>query len=249
MDILGIDIGGSGIKGAIVDTNTGELLTERIRIETPTPATPEAIAETVFEITSHFKWNKPVGVCFPSVVRNNVAYLASNIDDSWIGTNIATILEEKTGCPVRVVNDADAVGLAEIRFGGGRGMTGTLFLITVGTGLGTALIINDHLIPNTELGHLILKKHGNAEKYASDATRKHEELKWKDWAGRFDIYLKHLEFLFSPDCFVIGGGISKKPERFIDYLTVETPVKMAELKNQAGIIGAALVGRELADGK
>lgn len=124
-----------------------------------------------------------------------------------------------------------------------------MFLITVGTGLGTALIINDHLIPNTELGHLILHTYGDAEKYASDATRKREELKWKDWANRFNIYLKHLELLFSPDCFVIGGGISKKPERFVDYLTVKTPIKMAELKNQAGIIGAALVGRELAEGK
>jgi len=249
MHILGIDIGGSGIKGAVVDTETGELVSERLRLETPQPATPEAMAKTVGELVKAFDWKKSIGVTFPAIVRDNVACTASNIDDAWIGTNIAEMFEKTTGCPVRAVNDADAAGIAEIRFGGGRGFKGTLFLITVGTGLGTALIRNGELVPNTELGHLILKKHGNAERYCADSARKRKDLSWGAWAKRFNNYLKHLDFLFSPDCFVIGGGVSKKPEKFMDRLTIDTPVKMAELQNQAGIIGAALVGRELEEGR
>jgi len=244
MHVLGIDIGGSGIKGAIVDTETGEMLSERLRLATPQPATPKAMATTVGKLSSEFDWKGPIGVCFPAIIHNNVALTASNIDDAWIGTNVAKVFEKTTGCKVKVVNDADAAGIAEIRFGGGRGAKGTLFLITVGTGLGTALIRNGELVPNTELGHLELPKIGNAEKYCADSARKRKDLSWPVWAKRFNVYLKHLEFLFSPDCFVIGGGVSKKPEKFMDKLTVDTPVKMAELKNQAGIIGAALIGEE-----
>jgi len=245
MDILGIDIGGSGIKGAVVNTATGELVTERFRLDTPQPATPEAVGKIVAEVSEHFKWKGRVGAAFPAIIRKNVAYSAANVHNEWIGTDVGAVIREHTGCEsVKVVNDADAAGIAEQHFGGGKDYEGTVCLITVGTGLGSALMLDGKLVPNTELGHLILPEHGHAESYCSDAARKRYDLKWKAWSKRFDGYLKHLEHLLSPNVFVIGGGISKKPEKFIDNLTVDTPVKMAELKNLAGIIGAAVVAAE-----
>ena len=245
MDILGIDIGGSGIKGAVVNTSTGELTTERFRVDTPQPATPEAVGKAIAKVAENFNWKGSIGVTFPAIIRHNVAYSAANVHDDWIGTDVGEVVKKHTGCEsVHVVNDADAAGIAEQHFGGGKNFDGTVFLITVGTGLGTALMINGKLVPNTELGHMILPEHGHAESYCSDAARKRHDLKWKAWAKRFDDYLKHLEHMFSPEVFVIGGGVSKKPEKFIDHLTVDTPVKMAELKNLAGIIGAAVVAAE-----
>ena len=244
MDILGIDIGGSGIKGAVVNITTGELATERYRLPTPQPATPDAIGETIKAIAEHFNWKGRIGATFPAIIRKNVAYSAANVHEDWIGTDVGEIIKNHTGCDAVVVNDADAAGIAEQHFGGGKDFSGTVFLITVGTGIGTALMLNGKLVPNTEMGHLILPKYGHAESYCSDAARKREELKWKEWAKRFDRYLEHVKHMVNPDVFIIGGGISKKPEKFVDHLKVDCPVKMAELQNLAGIIGAAIVGGE-----
>lgn len=243
MHILGIDIGGSGIKGAPVDLNLGVLTAERLRIATPQPATPAAVADTVCNIIRHFNWSGPVGCGLPSVVQNGVARSAANIDSSWIGTNARSLLSQKTGCPVTVINDADAAGIAEMRFGVGRDRVGTILMITVGTGLGTALFRDGALVPNTELGHLLLN--GTvAEKYASAAVREELGLSYRKWAKRFDLYLHRLQALFWPDLFIIGGGISKRHEKFFPFLTVETELQPAALRNEAGIVGAALAAQE-----
>ena len=242
MDILGIDIGGSGIKGAPVDLNQGILAAERLRIATPQPATPDAVADTVGRIIRHFNWTGPVGCGLPSVVQNGVARTAANIDSSWIGTDVRTLLSQRTGCPVTVINDADAAGIAEMRFGAGRGRNGTILMVTVGTGLGTALFRDGILVPNTELGHLLLNGKV-AEKYASAAAREDLGLSYKTWAKRLDLYLHQLQSLFWPDLFILGGGISKKHEKFFPFLTIETEFLPAVLRNQAGIVGAALAAR------
>ena len=242
MDILGIDIGGSGIKGAPVDLNHGILAAERLRIATPQPATPDAVADTVGRIIRHFNWTGPVGCGLPSVVQNGVARTAANIDSSWIGSDVRTLLSQRTGCPVTVINDADAAGIAEMRFGAGRGRNGTILMVTVGTGLGTALFRDGSLVPNTELGHLLLNGKV-AEKYASAAAREDLGLSYKTWAKRLDLYLHQLQSLFWPDLFILGGGISKKHEKFFPFLTIETEFLPAVLRNQAGIVGAALAAR------
>jgi len=242
MDILGIDIGGSGIKGAPVDLNQGVLAAERLRIATPRPATPDAVADTVGRIIRHFNWTGPIGCGLPSVVQNGVARTAANIDSSWIGTDVRALLSQRTGCPVTVINDADAAGIAEMRFGAGRGRNGTILMVTVGTGLGTALFRDGTLVPNTELGHLLLNGKV-AEKYASAAAREDLGLSYKTWAKRLDLYLHQLQSLFWPDLFILGGGISKKHEKFFPFLTIETEFLPAVLRNQAGIVGAALAAR------
>lgn len=240
MEILGIDIGGSGVKGAIVNIATGELITPRERIETPKPATPLALTETIKTLVSHFNWTGKVGCGFPAAIQHGVARTASNIDKQWIGTNAETLFSEATGCNVTVLNDADAAGLAEIYFGSPKGKEGLVFLITVGTGLGTALFQNGILIPNTELGHLLLENGKIAEHYAADSVRKREELSWDEWGKRFNIYLNQLYELFYPDMFIIGGGASKKFEHYAAQLDVEVTVAPAQNLNQAGIIGAAM---------
>lgn len=238
--ILGIDIGGSGIKGAPVDTEKGELAGERHRIPTPQPAKPEAVAEVVAEIVRSFDWQGPIGCTFPAIVRRGVTLSAANVDDAWIGTDAARLLREATGQPVWVLNDADAAGVAEMTFGAGKDVGGTVFVLTFGTGIGSAVFVDGTLMPNTELGHLEFGGR-EAEAYAADRVRKAEDLSWKKWAKRVDAYLAHLEFLFSPDLFIFGGGVSKKSEKFFSHLTRETPVKPAQLLNEAGIVGAALV--------
>jgi len=238
-EVLGIDIGGSGIKGAIVDTKKGIMLTERHRIETPQPATPESVSRVVFEIARHFNWKGQVGVGFPSVVQNGMVRTAANIDKSWLGVDVNAMFKNVTGLQCFTVNDADAAGLAEMSFGAGMDMRGTVMLITIGTGLGTVLFSRGKLVANTELGHILL--HGmDAEQYASDAIRKSEDLSWEDWAKRFNEYLIYIESLIWPELFIIGGGASKKENKFSDYLNVNTPVVMALLQNNAGIIGAAM---------
>ncbi len=240
--ILGIDIGGSGVKGAIVNTKKGELVTQRYRIPTPQPATPEGVAEVIRKITSHFKWEGPVGVGFPGVIQQGIARTAANVDDSWIDKDVNKLFSEVTGCKVHVVNDADAAGMAEVKFGAGKGHKGTLILITVGTGLGTVVFSNGKLVPNLELGHLML--HGaDAELYASDAARSNNGLDWEEWAGRFNEYLLRIEELVWPDRIIIGGGASKKGEKFFPYLTTKAPVVPAKLMNEAGIVGAALASK------
>ena len=240
MEILGIDIGGSGIKGAPVDTETGQLLEERYRIPTPKPATPEKVVEVVREITEHYKWKDAIGCTFPARIKKGVARTAANVDKSWLGTNVEALIEEKTKCPTTVLNDADAAGVAEMAFGAGRGRKDLVMLLTFGTGIGSAFFINGALIPNTELGHLEL--HGSsAEHYAADSARKKDDLKWGEWAQRVQEYLDIIEFLFAPDLIIIGGGVSKptKREKFMHDLYTNADLVTAELRNDAGIIGAA----------
>jgi len=237
--ILGIDIGGSGVKGAIVHTKKGELLTERYRIPTPQPATPDAVAEVIAKIARHFKWEGPIGVGFPGVIQQGVVKTAANVDKSWLETDINKLFSRKTGCRVHVVNDADAAGMAEARFGAGNGVKGVVLLVTVGTGLGTVLFTNGKLVPNLELGHII----DDAEKYASDAARKNDNLSWEIWAGRFNEYLNRMEELLWPDLIIIGGGASKKDDLFMKQLKTNAKVVPARLLNNAGIVGAALASK------
>lgn len=244
MKILGIDIGGSAVKAAIVETRTGKLVTDRLRIKTSQPSKPGEVAGIFAEVTQHFNWSGKIGCGFPAVIQKGIAQTASNIDKSWIGTNLVELFREASKCPVDVINDADAAGLAEMRFGAGRGNNGVVVLITVGTGLGSALFTRRKLFPNTEFGHFYL--HGHiAEKYAADSVRKNENLSWKKWAKRFNKYLKHLEMLLSPDLFIIGGGASKKYEKFFPHITVRANVVAAQLGNEAGIVGAALIGEKI----
>ncbi len=238
MEILGIDIGGSGIKGALVDIRTGELKTERLRIPTPRPSTPQAIAQAVKELVDNFNYNGPIGCGFPALVINGVVKTAANIDATWVDVKAEELFSAQIGMPVYLLNDADAAGIAEITFGAGKGRMDTVFLITIGTGLGTAIFTEGKLLPNTELGHL--KMYGkSAEKYCSDAVRKVKELTWKQWASRFNEYLAYIEFLFSPSLIILGGGASKKFELYAEFLNAKAEIVPAQLRNQAGIIGAA----------
>ncbi len=240
--ILGIDIGGSGVKGAIVDTKKGELITERYRIPTPQPATPEAVAKVINKITKHFDWHGPVGAGFPGVIQQGVARTAANVDNSWIDKDLNKLFSKATGCKVHVVNDADAAGMAEVKFGAGQGKMGTLLLVTVGTGLGTVIFSNGELVPNLEMGHIIL--HGaDAELYATDAARKKLDLDWDTWADRFNEYLLRMEELVWPDMIIIGGGVSKKEDKFSKHITTKAKVVPAKLMNEAGIVGAAMVSK------
>jgi polyphosphate glucokinase len=239
MEILGIDIGGTGIKGAPVDIATGKLLADRYRLLTPKGAKPEPIAKVVKEVANQFNWHTQIGCGFPAVIRNGVAESAANINQKWIGTNVAQLFSDMTGCPVHVVNDADAAGLAEITFGAGKGVKGVIIMITIGTGLGSALFIDGKLVPNTELGHIEVEC-DDAELNASDEARKRQDLSWKKWAKRLDKYLNTLDRLFSPDLMILGGGAAKKQENFMPLLTVRTKVIPAVMGNDAGIIGAAL---------
>lgn len=239
MIILGVDIGGSGIKGAPVNIETGELIAERYRIATPQPATPEAIANKVEMLVEHFKWNGKIGFGFPAVVQNGIVRTASNIDKNWIGENIEDMFSNKTGLSCTVINDADAAGLAEMTFGAGIDCKGVVMVVTLGTGIGSAVFINGKLVPNTELGHLHLNSK-IAEKYAADSVRKEKDLSWDKWGKRVNKYLKHLEMLFWPQKIIIGGGASKKIKLFFNELHLDTKVSEAILLNNAGIIGAAL---------
>lgn len=238
MIILGIDVGGSGIKAAPVNIETGELTAERKRYETPNPATPEAMVEVIANLIRDFDWKGPVGIGFPAVVQQGVVKTASNIDKKWIGQNLEKLVSEKTGCPAFGLNDADAAGMAEFHFGAGV-HKGVVMVITVGTGVGTAVFSNGMLLPNTELGHIDLNGK-NAEKQVSDATRKREDLDWSTWAKRFSLYLNELERLFWPDLFILGGGVCKKFDKFEKDLKITTPLVTAKLQNEAGIIGAAI---------
>jgi polyphosphate glucokinase len=239
MEILGIDIGGTGIKGAVVDVEKGELVAERYRLLTPQPATPKAVVATTAEVIRHFDWQGPVGCGFPAAVRHGVACTAANIAQKWIGVNVAQALSKATGCDVTVVNDADAAGLAEMRFGAGRDQDGVVLILTLGTGIGTAIFTGGHLLPNTELGHIEIDGR-EAEPWAAEIARKREKLSWKKWAKRLNVYLKTMEALLWPDLIVIGGGASRKHEKFFLYLTVKTKIVPAEMLNEAGIVGAAL---------
>ena len=243
MQILGIDIGGSGVKAGVVDVAKGFLLGERLRFPTPAPATPLAVRETVASLVREFSWKDAVGCGFPGVVRGGRTLTAANVDPTWIGTDAASLFAEATGCPFHLLNDADAAGIAEMRFGAGRGRDGVVLLVTVGTGLGSALFSDGSLVPNTEFGHVLVRGKV-AEHYASDAVRERKHLGWTKWGKRFNRYLKRMEELVWPDLFIIGGGASKKFERFIPQIDVRAEVLPAQLRNEAGIIGAALAASE-----
>ena len=241
MNVFGIDVGGSGIKGAPVDTQTGELLAERTRIKTPKPATPEAIVATSVEVVRRSKWDGPVGCGFPAVVKDGVVRTAANIDERAIGFDMQERLEQYLGTPVCVINDGDAAGLAEMRWGAGRAVEGVVLMLTLGTGIGTSLFVEGRLVPNTELGHIEIRGK-DAEHRASDSARKRDDLSWREYAKRLDEYLHKIEDLLWPDLIVVGGGISKKSEKFFPHLTARTKIVPAEMLNEAGIAGAALAG-------
>ncbi|HHB78260.1 MAG TPA: ROK family protein [Saprospiraceae bacterium] len=238
--VLGIDVGASAVKGGIVDLGKGEMISERFKIKTASPPAPmKEVVDAFAKIVEHFDWKGEIGIGFPSLVKNHVIYTASNVDKAWIGQDIQKVFGGRVGLPVFAVNDADAAGLAERAFGGGQGKQGTVLLLTLGTGIGSALFRNGVLIPNTELGHLKFK--GDiAEKYCSSRIKEIENLSMKKWGGRLNNYLKHLDRLFSPDLILIGGGISRKFDKFKDYLTVDVEVRPAAMKNIAGIVGAAM---------
>ena len=238
--ILGIDIGGTGIKGALVDVGRGELVERRYRVPTPQPSKPKKVANVVKQITDHFQWDGPVGTTFPAIIRNGAIHSAANVHKSWIGTDGRALFEDQTGLRFALINDADAAGIAEMTYGAGRGRDGTVLMLTLGTGIGSALFRDGVLVPNTELGHLIFKG-SDAEHYAAKSARDAENLSWKKWGKRVGRYLDHIEFLFSPDLIIIGGGISKKHDKYFRYFDTDALVVPAEMLNEAGIIGAALV--------
>lgn len=240
---FGVDIGGSGIKGAIVDLDKGDLATERVKYLTPHPSTPEAVADVVARLVQEAGWSGELGATFPAVIKNGVAQSAANVDKSWIGTDVDKVFTDITKCDVTVLNDADAAGIAEARFGAAKGVGGVVILLTFGTGIGSALLLDGQLVPNSELGHLELDGY-DAEKRASSAAKDDEGLSYKAWAKRVQKYMAHVEKLFTPDLFVVGGGISKNSEKWLPLLELATPVKPAELLNNAGIVGAAMAAHE-----
>ncbi len=244
MENLGVDIGGSGIKGALVDVEKGALVTRRYRIPTPQPATPDAVGDVVAELAKHFKWQGPIGCTFPAIVKHGIVHSAANVDDSWIDTDGEALLKQKTGCPVLMLNDADAAGIAEMSFGAGKGQQGVVIILTLGTGIGSAIFVNGNLLPNTEFGHMEIRGK-DAEDRASDRIRKDEDLSWKKWAERINEFLTRMELLFSPDLFIIGGGVSKKHDKFFPWLETKVQIVPAKLRNQAGIIGAAMAAESL----
>ena len=243
MQVLGIDVGGSGIKGALVDIEEGTLLTKRYRIPTPQPSKPKQVAKTVAKIARHYNWEGNIGCGFPAVVQQGIVRTAANIHHKWIDTNVTELFTEATGCQVEVINDADAAGLAEMTFGAGKDRQGVVLLVTIGTGLGTSLFTNGILLPNTELGHIEIDGK-DAELMASDAARKRDKLSWKKWGKRLDMYLDHLEKLVWPDLIILGGGVSKKHEKFFPYLNIQAEIVVAEAFNEAGIIGGALASNQ-----
>jgi polyphosphate glucokinase len=239
--MLGIDIGGTGIKAAPVDLEAGTLVAERVRVDTPDPSLPEAVASAVAELVVDFGWTGPAGITFPGVVDEGIIRTAANVDKAWVGTDARELFGKATGLAVRVINDADAAGLAEMRFGAGAGERGTALMLTLGTGIGSALFINGTLVPNTELGHIEIRGK-EAEKRASEMVREQEDLSWGKWAERVDEYLHYLEKLLSPKLIIIGGGVSRRSDKFLPLLTgLRARVVPAALHNDAGIVGAATV--------
>jgi polyphosphate glucokinase len=235
---IGVDVGGTGIKGAPVDVQQGTLTAERVRILTPSPATPESVTAVVAELVGRLAAPGPVGITMPAVVRAGVVETAANIDPAWIGVDATQLFGTALGRDVAVVNDADAAGVAEMRFGVGNGVTGTVAMVTLGTGIGSAIFTDGVLVANTELGHLPLEG-GDAEDWAADSARDRDDLSWKHWAQRLERYFSLLESLFWPELIIVGGGVSKKAEKFLPRIRIRTPIVAAQLQNEAGIIGAA----------
>ncbi|QNM86471.1 ROK family protein [Polaribacter pectinis] len=240
MKVLGIDIGGTGIKAAIVDTKTGELITERHRIATPKPATPKAVAKVVKEMVNYFHWKGAVGCCFPTIIVDGQCKHHGNLSPDWLDVKVDKLFKKECGNHFFVSNDADLAGVAEISLGAGKDVKGKVFVITIGTGIGSGLFYNGKLIPNVELGRIYHTDGKIIEKFVADSTRKKEDLSLEEWAKRLDIFLTHVKTLHTPKMYILGGGISKKYDKFKQYLTVDIPVEVAKFKNNAGIIGAAM---------
>jgi polyphosphate glucokinase len=241
LSVLGIDIGGSGIKGNLVDPLSGELLAERLKIPTPQPSVPEAVAKAVAEVVGHFGYAGPIGITFPAIVKDGVTLSAANVDKSWIDVHAAELFREATGQPVTVVNDADAAGVAEMALGAGKGHQGVVVLLTFGTGIGSALFHDGVLLPNTELGHLELKGKSPVESWVAARVKDDANLSWKVWGGRVSRLLNHVHLILSPDLFILGGGVSRRWDKWSQYLVVPVETVPALLRNEAGIVGAAIV--------
>lgn len=238
--MFGVDIGGSGIKGAPVDLARGDLAAERFKVLTPHPSTPEAVVECVGQVVEHFGWSGPVGVTFPGVVTGGVTRTAANVEKAWIDLSTEKLIADRIGARATLINDADAAGIAEMTFGAGRGRAGTVIMLTFGTGIGSGVFVGGRLVPNTELGHLELNGQ-EAERKASSKAKDDEDLSWEQWAHRVQRYLAHVEMLFSPELFVIGGGVSRKAAKFLPYIKgIKAEIVPAALRNNAGIVGAAM---------
>lgn len=242
---FGIDIGGTGIKGAVVDVATGKLVTERQRVLTPQPSTPQAVAQVVAQMVTDADWQGEIGATFPAIIKHGEARSAANVDHSWVGTNVDQVFTEAVGehGTVTVLNDADAAGIAEARFGAAKGVAGVVILLTFGTGIGSAMLVDGILVPNTELGHLELDGH-DAESRAAASVRDEHGMSYRKWAHRVNRYMQHVELLFTPDLFVVGGGVSKNADKWVPLLELNTPVEPAQLLNDAGIVGAAIAAME-----
>ena len=238
--VVGVDIGGTGIKGAPVDVAAGKLAGERVRLRTPSPATPDAVAAVVREVLDQIGAGGPVGLTLPAVVRGGTVETASNIHQDWIGVNAVHLFGRVTGRPVGVVNDADAAGIAEVRFGAGQGSAGVVVVVTLGTGIGSALFVDGRLVANSELGHLRLHHRHEAEDWAAESVREHDDLSWNEYARRLQAYLELLQRVLWPQLIIIGGGVSKKAGKFLPKIELRTPIVPAQLMNDAGIVGAAL---------
>jgi len=243
MEILGIDVGGTGIKGALVTIETGKLTSEKFRIPTPKPATPEAVANTIKELVNHFNWKGLVGCGFPTPLQHGKCLTGGNLHEDWKGIQVDALFEAKTGNSFSIVNDADAAGLAELNFGAGKGVKGTVIMITLGTGIGSGLFLDGKLVPNTEFGHVLHKNGEIFEKYASDSARKRDDLSRKEWGNRLRKYFKHINLIVSPDLIIVGGGASKKFDKIEDQLDLEVKIVPAQAENEAGIIGAAMAAK------
>ncbi len=242
-EILGIDIGGTGIKAALVNIETGALLSETVKILTPYPASTKAITAVINQIVKVFQWNGPIGMGFPAIVKNGVILSAANISKDWIGYNALANFKAIFHHPIHIMNDADAAALAEMRFGAGRPYNkyrgGTVLMITLGTGIGSALVVDGNLVPNTELGHIEIGGI-DAEKLSASSVKEREGLSWEEWGGRVNVFLRSISYLISPDVIIIGGGVSENCQKFFTYLDVDARIVSAVLGNDAGIIGAAL---------
>ena len=247
---FGIDIGGSGIKGAVVDLDTGLFATDRVRIPTPQPATPDAVSQTCKELMDQFNLpqDMPVGITFPAPVSHDVVLFIANLDQSWTGVNVAELMWDKLGRRVHAMNDADAAGFAEAMYGAAKGVPGVVIVTTLGTGIGSAIVFDGKLLPNTELGHLEIDGK-DAESRASSAQKTKNDWTFKQWAKRLQRYYSHVEMLFTPDLFVVGGGVSKKHDKFLPLLELKTPIVPAQLRNTAGIVGAAALAAQAQRGE
>ena len=239
MTVLGIDIGGSGMKGALVDSVTGEMLSDRFRIPTPVSRKPKPMAKVVKEIVDHFDYKGPVGCGFPTTIRHGICKSVGNLHKKWLNVNVKELFSEATGLPVTIINDADAAGYATMNYGIGKGRSGFVVMITIGTGLGSGAFWNGELIPNFELGHIPYKEYIKIEDWAAASAKEREGISYKEWGKRFNTFLEFVDLIIAPDLIILGGGTSKDYDEFKEYITIETPVIPAGLQNHAGIIGAA----------